>query len=130
MQSLTAALDTALRAVAPIIGISIGRMDDRRTWRIDFAPEATQSQRDAAASVIAAFDVAAVEAAEAAEAAAINTLALATRGDAVFQSLRQATAAEISAHINTTFPTSTLAQRNVLKLLVMVAAAVLRKGII
>ena len=31
----------AVAAVAPIIGISIGRNDDRLTWRIDFAPDAT-----------------------------------------------------------------------------------------
>lgn len=130
MTSISATLDAALRAVAPILGVSIGRQDDKSTWRIDFAPEATTEQRAAAQGVVDAFDAAAVEAEEAAKVAAIDALALSAHADAVFQALKTATAAQISTHVNNTFPTFTVAQRNVLKLLLVVAAAVLRKGLI
>ena len=49
-------LDRTLRVVCPIHGISIGRWEDKETWRIDYKPEATQAQKDAAAAVIATFD--------------------------------------------------------------------------
>jgi hypothetical protein len=42
-------LHAAIEAVCPITGVAIGRIDDRQTWRIDFAPEATAYQRAAAA---------------------------------------------------------------------------------
>ena len=56
---MTAAqLDTALRASGiPITGISIGRKDDRSTWRVDFAPEATDEQKARATQIVAAFDL-------------------------------------------------------------------------
>jgi hypothetical protein len=46
-------LHEAIAAVAPIDGISIGRWDDKATWRIDFKAEATQEQKDAAALIVA-----------------------------------------------------------------------------
>ena len=50
-------IDAALRAASiPIHGISIGRKDDRSTWRIDFAPDATDGQRALAAQIVAEFD--------------------------------------------------------------------------
>ena len=65
MQSNTLASDLhkAVAATCPIHGVSIGRRDDRATWRIDFAPEATDAQRVAAAAALAAFDPVAVKAA-------------------------------------------------------------------
>lgn len=50
-QSLT----IAIAAVCPIHGVSIGRKDDKSTWRIDFKEEATPAQRAAAAQVVAQF---------------------------------------------------------------------------
>lgn len=50
-------LDQALKAVCPIHGVSIGRKNDRSTWRVDFAPEATDEQKAQAAQIVAAFDV-------------------------------------------------------------------------
>jgi len=50
-------LDTAVRDVCQhIAGVSVGRRDDKATWRVDFTDEATQEERDAVAQVIAAFD--------------------------------------------------------------------------
>ncbi len=43
-------------ATLPVIGVSIGRTDDKGTWRIDYAPEATPEQRAAGAALVAAFD--------------------------------------------------------------------------
>jgi hypothetical protein len=50
-------LHAAVAAVCPIHGVSIGRKDDKATWRIDFAPEATAEQRAAAVSGMQGFDV-------------------------------------------------------------------------
>jgi hypothetical protein len=48
----------AVAAVAPIDGVSLGQIKDKSTWRIDFKPEATSAQRQAAQGVIVNFDVA------------------------------------------------------------------------
>lgn len=45
----------------PVSGISIGRKDDKATWRIDFAPEATDEQKAQAAQIVAAFDLPKIE---------------------------------------------------------------------
>jgi hypothetical protein len=51
------ALHDAIAAVCPIVGVSIGRRDDRSTWRIDYAPNATAEQRAAAQATLEAFDL-------------------------------------------------------------------------
>lgn len=48
-------LDAAIKAVCPIHGISVGRIQDKSTWRIDFADEATEAQRALAADVVTAY---------------------------------------------------------------------------
>jgi len=60
--TVAAALTEAVARVAPVSGVSIGRMDDRATWRLDFSDGATEAQREAAAGVLASFDPVAVEA--------------------------------------------------------------------
>jgi len=50
-------LDEAIKAVAPVYGVSVGRKDDKATWRVDFKDEATQAEKDAAQVVIDGFDV-------------------------------------------------------------------------
>jgi len=57
------ALHSSIAAVCPVNGVSVGDKIDKRTWRVDFAPEDTVEQRGAARSTISAFDVAAAEAA-------------------------------------------------------------------
>ena len=52
---MTPELSKAISAVAPIDGVSVGKKIDKTTWRIDFKPEATQPQRDAAQGVVDAF---------------------------------------------------------------------------
>lgn len=49
-------LHTAVAAVCPIDGVSVGRWNDKATWRIKFAPDATDAQRAAALDVIAKAD--------------------------------------------------------------------------
>jgi len=50
-------LDAAVRAVCPHIdGVSIGDFGDRSTWRINFKPDATDAQKNAAAGVMEAMD--------------------------------------------------------------------------
>lgn len=49
------ALTQTVAAVAPIDGISIGIVEDRETWRIDFQLQATQEQRDAAHAALLAW---------------------------------------------------------------------------
>ncbi len=55
MSTLAAKLDIAVRAVCPILGVSIGDPASKATWLIRFAPEATQQQRDAAVAVVGSF---------------------------------------------------------------------------
>lgn len=52
----TAALHDAIAKVAPIDGVSVGRVRDKTTWRIDFADGATDAERAAAAAIVEAFD--------------------------------------------------------------------------
>lgn len=59
-----AQLHAAIAAVCPIHGVSIGRKDDKSTWRIDFVLGATSGERADAEAVLAAFDVAAAATAE------------------------------------------------------------------
>ena len=59
------ALDKAVKAVAPIHGVSIGKKNVKSTWRIDFKDEATQAEKDAAQLVIDNFKIADVVVAEA-----------------------------------------------------------------
>ena len=51
------ALDTAIKEVCPIDGVSIGSLTDRSLWRVDFKNEATQEQRQAAIAVLEAFEL-------------------------------------------------------------------------
>jgi hypothetical protein len=53
-------LHDQIQAVCPIDGVSVGRENDKLTWRIDFKPEATAPQRANAQAVVAAFDFNAV----------------------------------------------------------------------
>jgi hypothetical protein len=52
----------ARRMGLPIVGVRLGRKDDRSTWSIQFSDEATQSDRAKEAETIAAFDLEAEEA--------------------------------------------------------------------
>jgi hypothetical protein len=56
-------LHEAIEAVCPIECISVERWDDRSTWRVTVAPEATAEQRSAAETVMRTFDPSAVAAA-------------------------------------------------------------------
>lgn len=49
-------LHEAVEAVAPIDGVSIGDPKDKKTWRADFKPTATEDQKYAAKKVIKEFD--------------------------------------------------------------------------
>lgn len=51
-----ARLTQQIDAVCPIAGVSIGRWDNKQSWRIDFNPSATTEERDAASQVLAGFD--------------------------------------------------------------------------
>lgn len=50
-------VDAAVRAVCPVVGVSIGQWDDASTWRIDYDPVATDAQRVAAAAALASLDL-------------------------------------------------------------------------
>lgn len=55
---VVAALDQALRSAGvPITGVSVGRVTDKDTWRVDFSDTATAENRDTARVLIAAYDV-------------------------------------------------------------------------
>ena len=48
-------IDAQVKTVCPIHGVSIGRWNDRATWRIDFKDEATKVERAAAQKVLQSF---------------------------------------------------------------------------
>lgn len=50
-------LDSSLKALCPILGLSIPDLQDSTSWRIDFHPEATESQKQAALNFIASFSL-------------------------------------------------------------------------
>lgn len=50
-------LDKALKAVCPVSGVSIGRKNNKATWRIDFMDEATDEQKKAAQDILNSMDV-------------------------------------------------------------------------
>ena len=55
--SLAAQITAALQRLGvPIYGVSIGRADDRSTWRIDYAPGATDLQRSTAEALKLTYD--------------------------------------------------------------------------
>ena len=64
MNGLPIAFTNAVQAVCPVRGVSIGDPADKSTWRIHFATEATDAQKNAARGVLDAFDIAAAEASE------------------------------------------------------------------
>lgn len=53
---LASRLHAAIEKICPIAGVRIGRRDDKETWQIAFADEATEEQRDAALDVLASFE--------------------------------------------------------------------------
>ena len=70
--NLAANLDAAIKVVCPIYGVSIGREDDRQTWRIDFKPEATLQQRTNAQAILDTFDPQAITLEERSEISTAN----------------------------------------------------------
>lgn len=57
-------LHDQLAAVCPIDGVSIGRWDNRDSWRIDFKEAATDAEKAAARAIVAGFDRAVAQAAQ------------------------------------------------------------------
>lgn len=55
--SFHAELDQALKAVAPVVGVSFIDEDDKTSWRLQFDESATEAQRKAAHQVIAGFSI-------------------------------------------------------------------------
>lgn len=53
--TLQVAVDQAVQKVCPIDGISFGKLDDKKTWRIDFKREATDDQKKLAHEVVEKF---------------------------------------------------------------------------
>ena len=61
MKPIAAVLHDAIQTVCPIDGVSLGKMNDKSTWRIDFKSHATSAERQAAQSALTTFDVAVEE---------------------------------------------------------------------
>ena len=53
---ISSTLFKIINSVCPIEGLSIGDVNDKLTWRIDFRDGATDKQRQDAKDVIATFD--------------------------------------------------------------------------
>lgn len=54
---LTLYLDEEIKKICPIEGISVGRKNDKNTWKIDFASNATLEQIEAANTFVENFDI-------------------------------------------------------------------------
>jgi hypothetical protein len=96
-------LSQLISAVCPIDGISIGRKNDKATWRIDFK-ECTEEQKSAALSVVKAYDFEAEE--KAVEYVALRAAAyppIVDQLDTIFHGGLDAWKAEIQA-VKTQFP--------------------------
>lgn len=90
-------LSQLISAVCPIDGISIGRKNDKATWRIDFK-ECTEEQKSAALAVVKAYDFEAEE--KAVEYVALRAAAypsFADQFDTIFHGGLDAWKAEIQA---------------------------------
>lgn len=57
MAPLAQILTEQISLVAPIWGVSIGRKDDKATWRIDFVENATEAERLAAQQIIDNYEL-------------------------------------------------------------------------
>ena len=104
-------LDAAIRAVAPIDGISIGDPGNKATWAIQFRPEATDPQKAAAQAVLNAFDAVTAQLPDprvVADNAELNT----GRLDVTILSLINQTRAEWLTWAGSNFPSLTIAERN------------------
>jgi hypothetical protein len=53
---MEAAVDIAIKEVCPIHGVSFGKLDDKKTWRIDFSNEATDEQKIEAQKILDGFN--------------------------------------------------------------------------
>ena len=96
-------LSQLISAVCPIDGVSIGRKNDKATWRIDFK-ECTEEQKSAALAVVKAYDFEAEE--KAVEYVALRAAAypsFADQFDTIFHGGLDAWKAEIQA-VKTQFP--------------------------
>lgn len=66
MLNIAERLDAQLRAAGvPILGVSLGRRDDRSSWEIQFTPEATKADGLTGQTLLTNFDIAAEEVLEA-----------------------------------------------------------------
>lgn len=54
--ALSSVIVAAISAVAPITRFSLGKIDDKSTWRIDFKADATSQEKMAAIALIQAFN--------------------------------------------------------------------------
>jgi len=53
--SLQSYLDSQLKLICPILGVSFGNLDDKSTWVIQFSDSCTQEQMAAAQSFLDSF---------------------------------------------------------------------------
>src|SRR5512146_2709829 len=91
-------LDASIRAVCPIIGVSIGDPANSATWAIDFDPAATDAQKASAQNVITNW--ATISAQQAATQATLDG------NKATIQSQAQTALTNLRAYIALTSPTA------------------------
>ena len=117
-------LHEAIAKVCPITGVSIGNVNDKATWRIDFAPGSTAQQQTTAMGVLQGFDVAAADAAEKAKEDRRVAISNAARADQVIDKLRTASLQEIVDYVNTNVTDLASAKAMITKLAIGVAYAI------
>lgn len=98
--SVAQTLHTAVELVCPIQGVSVGRKNDKTTWRINYKQEATPAQRAAAQAVVDALDVAVAEQSTANRLVRASSLKTEAASDPLIDKLRTASPEQIKTYIN------------------------------
>ncbi len=126
--SLIVALEQAIRVACPSIdGVSVRDPLDKSTWRIDFRPAASAQERAAAQAALAAFDIAAQDAAEQAEAGRLAAIDAANAGFAFGGQTLAQLKAMTNAQFDTWWAANVTNAAQAIAVLKLVARALLRR---
>lgn len=120
--SVLTRLHAAIQAVCPIDGVSVEDWNNKPAWHIEFAPAATPGQRDAAAAVVAGFDVAAAEASLADDVERIIVIQADTERAALQNILRTKSNAEIKNYVINNIVADTSVKKLLYQILLDMAA--------
>lgn len=127
VRSVIDILHEQIAAVCPITGISLGDLNNKATWRVDYASSATQAQRDAAAAVVTGFDVGSVQSAQDAEKSALATLTAGSQAHITYMSNKQSTGPQMTSTVDGIFSKLDPGDKTIVGFLLRVVVTLLRR---